>query len=281
MKTKECHWDTAFVSCIGSPMNNREPCGRARVLGRTTDTEREREREKGVRWGLDWSQSNVRHHYQHQPTNHHHHQPIAKILINNKKNRSHETLASLKIRTVVYMDSCLHGQLFTWTVVFMDICLHGQLFSWTVVYMDSCLHGQLFTWTVVYMDSCLHGHLFTWTVVYMDSCLHGQLFTWKDLTVVIGWLVDLFDCFFYFVWFLSCLLCLFFFNLQQCMFDHVFMNCRVLVKANVCDTMWVGWSSDLIVNWGKEYRSSLPLILLIIIIIILSVYVNKILIIKD
>jgi len=105
MKTKECHWDTAFVSCIGSPMNNREPCGRARVLGQARDRERERER---VRWGLDWSQSNVRHHYQHQSTNHHHHQPITKILITKKE--SHETLASLKIRRVVYMEglSCCY-----------------------------------------------------------------------------------------------------------------------------------------------------------------------------
>ena len=107
MKTKECHWDTAFVSCIGSPLNNWEPCGRARVLGRARDRERERERER-VRWGLDWSQSNVRHHYQHQPTNHHHHQPITKILIT--INSSHETLASLKMRTVVYMEglSCCY-----------------------------------------------------------------------------------------------------------------------------------------------------------------------------
>jgi len=48
MKTKECHWDTAFVSCIGSPMNNREPCGRARVLGQARDRERERASSLGI-----------------------------------------------------------------------------------------------------------------------------------------------------------------------------------------------------------------------------------------
>ena len=75
----------------------------SRTLWPRASESSERERDR-VRWGLDWSQSNMRHHYQHQPTNHHHHQPITKILINKKETVSHETLASFKRRTVVNME---------------------------------------------------------------------------------------------------------------------------------------------------------------------------------